>query len=210
MAISNVKGLSANAASVRQDAVIAGVPATPVRQRVFEARFAAAANNLAAATPRSTDRASISKRASVSESKASIASNQVTRERMPKDCRRDQRFVAAQEAQNSVRAPTQAQRLRQFRKTTPRYVRRKLFGLVEELGLTLVDLWSDVSGHAVTLVVQQDGWSETQFVIEHDKTTWRVAVHAAVEIDSDTLLNQGTDLQARFDAADLGVVVLGP
>lgn len=80
--------------------------------------------------------------------------------------------------------------------------------MVAERGLILLDVWSDEANQSVTLVVEQNGYSETQLVIAHDKTKWQVAIRASSDCDEMQLLGASEALQERFASLGLGEVAL--
>lgn len=185
--------------------MIAGMPATVARQQAFQAKLAAAGTRPTAATAEPAERRPSRKTVSVSRAKTPIksADSAVHRPTIPRERSSDTRV-----RQQLTPPPDVARRIRRLKTSTPGHVRRKIFQLAAERGLTLLDVWSDAANHSVTLVVDQNGYSETQFVIEHDKTTWRVTVYARLHCDSKNLLAEREALQARFTTLGLGYVAL--
>ena len=208
MSVSNVKGLAPETAALRKDAVVTGVPATGARRQAFQAKFAAVEKRLTSTNSEPARRSSNRNQTSATQSRSRSTSATVSQSPQMTASKSIDTRGLAQVPRCTPRTLAAIERMRRFKKMTPRALREKIFRLTTDLGLTLLDVWNDTTQQSVTLIVKQSGYSATRFVVEYDDTTWHVAIHADRKCDTDSLITEGEALQERFDAVSLGAVDL--
>ena len=205
MSISKLSGLAPDTGARPPGVVITGV--TAAGRQAFQAKLVEAGKPLANINARQT--ANVASRQPPSAEQTKTPPNASGCVKAYQAVPGEKRDITP--AQRDVGRPgAVAQRMRRFRSSTPKNVRKKTFQLAAELSLTLVDVWTDSTGCTVTLIVEQDGYAETRFEIENDGTKWWVAIHSERDHDQFILLREEGRLQARFDEVSLGRVSVAP
>lgn len=208
MTVSSVRGIAKDIATRRQDAVIPGTTTNSARNQAFQQKLASASKQVKSTSPnaiaqRSTAMQSNTKTEGPRSTPTHVSVSAQTMNRKHIDTRG---LVQAQEL--AARALAARKRIRQFKKTTPKELRKTVFQITKDQGLSLVDIWSNNKERSVTLIVDQPGYSRTKFVIDYEDSMWQVEIRADLDSDTESLVAGEEALKTRFDAAELGLVNL--
>lgn len=205
--VSHVQGVHRDVVARRYDAVVTATPVS-TKHQVFHEKLVTAGKHLQRGN-------SETMRRGAHQQSTSPASSRTTQTTVVKSVGAQAPItksvlVRGQGQGERQIAPSRfaAYRSRKLKKTLPKQFQEKLSRLTADASLTLVNVWLDPSEHIVTLVVDQDGYSTTNFVIEYANTRWQITVRSKESRDTDTLLAAREKLDSRFEKADLGPVVL--
>lgn len=206
MNVSNLKGLAKEIQRHRPDTLVPGAAVHSSRRQEFQAKISAAGKQLESRDPGSVKRDSTTKAKQQSDGRlnakpgATLPVPQSVNGQRAAKCE----IVRTQRHGSSLAAALQ--RKRHIRKLLPKRVREKMLRLTDQLGLTLADASFDASQQSVTLIIEQPGFSKTQFVIECEDTMWHVNIRSDDRRDTDSLQANRDALQERFNVLRLGSV----